>query len=77
LFGCEAWSVSLREEQRVRANRERVTGDRRKLHDEELHDLYLLPDTVLGSQIKQDEMGRACGMHKGDEKCMQGFGRKD
>jgi hypothetical protein len=26
LFGCDTWSVSLREEHRVRANMERVMG---------------------------------------------------
>jgi hypothetical protein len=31
--------------------RDEVTGDWRKLHNEELHRLY---------QVKEDEMGRAC-----------------
>jgi hypothetical protein len=52
LYGCETWSLTLREEHRLRAFENRVlrrifgtktdevTGDWRKLHNEELHDLY-------------------------------------
>jgi hypothetical protein len=27
-------------------------------------------------QVKEDEMGRACGTHGGEEECIQGFGGK-
>jgi hypothetical protein len=52
LYGCETWSLSLREEHRLRVfenrvlwrifgpKRDEVTGEWRKLHNEELHDLY-------------------------------------
>ena len=47
LYGCETWSVTLREERRLRVlrrifgpKREEVTGEWRKLHNEELNDLY-------------------------------------
>jgi hypothetical protein len=47
LCGCETWSVILREECRLRVLRKifvlkrgEVTGDWRKLCNEELHDLY-------------------------------------
>jgi hypothetical protein len=47
LYGCETWSLTLREEHRVRVlrrifgpKREEVTGDWRKQHNEELHNLY-------------------------------------
>jgi hypothetical protein len=58
LYGCETWSLTLREErgQRVFENRvlrrifgpkrDEVTGERRKLHNEELHDLYSLPSII-------------------------------
>jgi hypothetical protein len=52
LYGCETWSLTLREELRLRVfenrvlrkifgpKRDEVTGEWRKLHNEELHDLY-------------------------------------
>jgi len=51
LYGCETWSVTLREERRLREfqnrvlrifgpKRDEVTGEWRKLHNDELHDLY-------------------------------------
>jgi len=55
LYGCETWSLILREEQRLRVfenrvlrrvfgpKRDEVTGEWRKLHNEELSDLYSLP----------------------------------
>jgi len=52
LYGCETWSLTLREECRLRvfenrvlrrvfgSKRYEVTGEWRKLHNEELRDLY-------------------------------------
>ena len=49
---CETWSLTLREERRLRVfekrvlrrifgpERDEVTGELRKLHNEELNDLY-------------------------------------
>jgi hypothetical protein len=56
LYGCETWSLTLREEGRLRVfenrvlrvlgpKRDEVTWEWRKLH-EELNDLYSLPNTV-------------------------------
>jgi hypothetical protein len=39
-------------------NRKEVTGAWRKLHNEELHNLYSSPNII--DQVKEDEMGRAC-----------------
>ena len=58
LYGCETWSLTLREERRLRVfenrvlrrvfgpKRDGVTGEWRKLHNEELNDLYSLPNIV-------------------------------
>jgi hypothetical protein len=53
LYGCETWSPTLREECRLRVlrrvfgpKREEVTGKWRKLHNEELNELYSLPNIV-------------------------------
>ena len=57
-YGCETWSLTLREERRLRVfekrvfrrifgpRRDEVTGEWRKLHNEELNDLYCLPSIV-------------------------------
>jgi hypothetical protein len=62
LCGCETWSVTLREEHRLRvfenrvlrrkfgARRDEVTGEWRKIHNGELHNLYSSPDIIR--QIK-------------------------
>jgi hypothetical protein len=52
LYGCETWSLILREERRLKvfeniwARRDEVTGEWRKLHNEKLDDLYTLPNIV-------------------------------
>ena len=58
LYGCETWSLILREERRLRVfenrvfmrifgpKRDEVTGEWRKLHNEELNDLYSSPNIV-------------------------------
>ena len=58
LYGCETWSLTLRKERRLRVfengllrrvfgpKRDEVTGEWRKLHNEDLSDLYSLPNIV-------------------------------
>jgi hypothetical protein len=66
LYGCETWSLMLREEHRLRVfenrvlrrifgrKRDEVMGERRKLHSEELHNLYSSPNIIR--QIKSRRM---------------------
>jgi hypothetical protein len=55
--------------------RDEVTGEWRKLHSEELHSLYSSPD-IIRHQIKENEVGGACGSHGGGEESVQSFGGK-
>jgi hypothetical protein len=59
LYGCETWSLILREKRRLRLfensvlrrifepKRDEVRGEWRKLHYEELNELYCSPNIVL------------------------------
>jgi hypothetical protein len=86
LYGCETWSLTLKEECRLRVyenrvlrkifgpKRDEVTREWRKLHNEELNGLYSLPNIV--QLIKSRRMrwaGNVARMGKG-EVCVQGFG---
>ena len=58
LYGCETWSLTLSEERRLRVfenrvlrrvfgpRKDEVTGEWKKLHNEELSDLCALPNIV-------------------------------
>ena len=65
LYGCETWSLTLREERRLRVfenrvlrrifgpKRDEVTGEWRKLHIEEFNDLCCSPNKFSDDQIKK------------------------
>jgi hypothetical protein len=66
LYGCEIWSLALREEHRLRVfenrvlrrifgpKRDEVKGERRKLQNGELHNMCSSPDIIR--QIKSRRM---------------------
>jgi hypothetical protein len=67
-YGWETWSPTLREEHGLNVfenkvlrrifgpNKDEMTGGWRKLHDEELRDLYSSPSII---KLKEDEGGRS------------------
>jgi hypothetical protein len=75
LYGCETWWLTSREERRLRVfenrvqrrifgtKRDEVTGEWRKLHNEQLSDLYSLPKIVRvigGACSSSGERKRVC-----------------
>ena len=58
LYGCETWLLTLREERKLKVfenmvlrrifglRRDEVMGEKRRLHNEELNDLYSSPNIV-------------------------------
>jgi hypothetical protein len=83
LYGCETWSLTLREERRLRVfesrvlrrvfgpKKDEVTGEWRKLHNEELRYLYSLPNIVRVVKSRRMRwaghvvrMGEGRGVHR-------------
>ena len=70
---CETWSLTLKEERKLRVSENRVLmrifgpkrneviGERRKLHNEELYDLYSSPNIVRVIFVKWRRM--TCAGH--------------
>jgi hypothetical protein len=83
LYGCENWSLTLREERRLRVfenrvlrrifgpKRDEVTGEWRKLHHEELSDLFSIPNILWVVKSRRmrwaghvARMGEGRGVHR-------------
>ena len=83
LHGCEIWSLTLRERRRLRVfenrvfrrvfgpKRDEMTGEWRKQHNEELNDLYFLPNIMRVVKTRRmrwaghvARMGEDRGVHR-------------
>ena len=76
LYGCETWSLTLREECRLRVFENRILrrtfGPKkwRRLHNEELHSLYRLPNIV---KVIKSRRLRCAGHVPRTEECRSAF----
>ena len=68
-YRCETWSLTSREEHRLRVFENRVL---RKPQNEEFNELYCSSNS--SSDKIENEMGGACGMYEREEMCIQGSG---
>jgi hypothetical protein len=84
LYGCETWSLILREEHRLRVFENRVLrrifgpkreedGSWRKLHNDELHSLYSSPNIVRMIKSRRIRLAGHVARMGGGERCLQGF----
>jgi len=74
LYGCETWSLTLREERRLRVfdnrvlrrifgpERDEITREWRTLHNEELNDLYSSPNIVWAIKSRMRWVGHVARM---------------
>jgi len=87
LYGCETWSLILREERRLRVfeyrvlrrvfgpKRDDVTGEWRKLHNEEINDLYYSPTIFRVTTSRRMRLAaNLARMGGGEMMCILGFG---
>jgi len=87
LYGCETWSLTLTGERRLRVfenrvlrrifvhNKDEVTGEWRKLHNEELNDLYCSPNIVrVIKSRRMDGWTEHLTCMRDSRGCIQDFG---
>ena len=84
-MGCELWSLALSKERRLKvfenrvlrrifmAKRDEVTGEWKKLHNEELHDRHSSPNITRAIKPIMRWVGHVARMG-GEESCLQAFG---
>jgi hypothetical protein len=76
-YGCETWSLTLREEHRLRVlenralrsnfglKRDDVKGGWRKQHNEKLHNLYSSPNKIRMLKPRRLRWAERCSTHVG------------
>jgi hypothetical protein len=82
-MGVELDLLTLKEEHRLRVfenrvqrrihgpKRDEVMGGLRKLHNEEVCDLYSSSSIIRNDQVEVDDKGRACSTNGGEEEHVQ------
>jgi len=78
LYGCKTWSLTLKEERRLRVfeNRvlRRIFGPKRDEVTREWSNCIM--QYYSNDQIEKNEMGVACSTYGGEDRCIQGFGEE-
>jgi hypothetical protein len=75
LYGCKTWTLTLREEHRLRVlrifgpKRDEVIGGWRKLHNEGLHNLYSFPSIIRMSKSRRMGWAGHVACMRGEEEC--------
>jgi hypothetical protein len=90
LYDCETWSLTNREEHRLRVfenrvlrgvfgpTRDEVTGEWRKLYNGELHNLYSSPDIIRQSKSRRMRWaGHVARMGQGRNVCRLLMGKPE
>jgi hypothetical protein len=79
LYGCETWSLTLREERRLRVfenrvlrrvfgpKRDEVTREWRKLHNQELNDAYCSPNIIRVTKSRRMSWAKHVACMGGEE----------
>jgi hypothetical protein len=82
LYGRETWSLTLREEHRLRVfenrvlkrifgpKRDEVTGGWRKLHNDEFHNLYFSPTIIRMIKSRRMRWAGHVARMGGEEECV-------
>ena len=84
LYGCETWSLTLREERRLRVFENRVL---REISGAKWNEVigsgenYTMRSLIIciahqycsGDKIEKNEVGGKCSMYGGEERCIKGF----
>jgi hypothetical protein len=86
LYGCETWSLALRKERRLRVFENRVlrrifgpktievTSKWRKLHNDEINDLYSAPNIFRLTKSRSMSLAGNVARMGEEWRCIQGFG---
>ena len=88
LYGCETWSLTLREECKLRVlenrvlkrisgpKRDEVTGEWRRLHKGALCSELLTKYHYSDDQVKKTKMDKTSSTDGGEKRCIQDFSGK-